>query len=199
MELSAWLDLAETASIVATAAWAVFIYARSRRGEVRVAIEHAVRMKDDFSAEAAVLIIELTIRNSSDVLWRRDKSRVTVFDARRLAPNGSIRLMPFGYDDPFLPLYGSDAENQEDFAAGRPFSYFTGQEVSLEPGETVTIELGFRLNKEKLGLMAVKVWLSGYQGRWSRTTYEWASFFYVDPAPLVGTASAATGATMEAL
>jgi len=193
-----WLDFAETASIVATAAWAIFVYARSRRGEVRVAIEHAVRLKRDFSAEVAVLIVELTIRNSSDVLWRRDKSRVTLFDARRLAPNGSIRLMPFAYDDPFLPLYGADAEDPNELTAGRPFSYFKGQEVSLEPGETVTAELAFRLNKEKLGLMAVKVWLAGYQGRWSRTIYEWATFFYVDPDALEAAPRAAVGATMEA-
>jgi hypothetical protein len=177
---SFWLGVAELIALVGGGLWALYIYRSSRRGQVSIAIEHSARFVHDFDGGVSVMLLRVRMRNTSGVLWRHQDAIVTVFDARKLADNGAVRLAPFAEDDPFLPLYGVMSDDPNDIPAGDTFRYFEGQEISLEPDEAVESELAFRLDPDKLGLMAVKIWFSGLQGRASRP-YEWATFFYVDP------------------
>jgi hypothetical protein len=180
-ELSGWLVFAEVVVLVVGGGWALYIYATTRRGQAKVGIGHSARLLPDFAPGRALLIVNLTFTNTSNVLWRHDWSLATLFDARKLAADGTVRLVQFSQADPFLPVYGSTAEDPDEIVQGRPFSYFEDQRISLEPGETVESELAFPLDAGKLGLMALKVTLSGRQRNLSRAPYEWAAFFYIDP------------------
>jgi hypothetical protein len=119
--------------------------------------------------------------NSSGVLWRHESSIVRLFDARRVAEDGSLRLIPFAQDDPFLPVYGYETDDSEAMSAGETFAYSEDQEITLEPGEQVSGEVGFPVESDKLGLMGVKVTVLGRQRYRSSQPYEWATFFLVDP------------------
>lgn len=175
------LDVFPSLILAVGGVWALFVYRTARRGEVKVAIEHDVRLVREFSDGRALLLIGIKLRNVSDVLWRWKDSSVTLFDARRVTGDGEIRLVPFSQADPFLPVYGLTADDPQDIEDGRPFSYFEDQEISVEPGEQVQTEVSFILDSSRLGLMAVKIWFSGLQRTRSRHPYEWASFFYVHP------------------
>lgn len=177
-----WVDLIELVAFIVGGVWALYLYGTSRRGQAKVGIEHAACIHRGLTRDRSVLIVRLLMSNTSNVLWRLDNARATLFDARKLAENGTVRLVPFIEADPFLPVYGDLAEDAADFRRGEPFGYFEGQEITLEPGEQVQTELAFPLRDDKLGLMAMKVWLSGRQRNRSRRPYEWATFFFLDPA-----------------
>lgn len=181
LEVSEWLRIIELVALVGGGVWALFIYRSSRRGEVKIAIEHTARLLRDFLPDKSLLLVTVRLRNTSAVLWRLADAAVTLFDARKLSPNGHVRLVGFSEADPFLSVYGVTSENPIALSTGDTFRYFEGQEITLEPGEQVESELAFPLETSKLGLMAVKVWFSGRQRKRSNKPYEWATFFYVDP------------------
>ena len=178
--LSEWIDVIQLAALVGGGTWALFIYATSRRGQVRIAIEYETRLLRNFVPDKSLLILNIRLTNSSHVLWRWRDSVATVFDAQELSPEGELTFVPFRQADPLLPVYGITSEDPRDLSSGSPFAYFEGQEISLEPGEQVESELAFPLDTAKLGLLGVKIWFSGLQRR-SRKPYEWATFFLVDP------------------
>ena len=181
LALSQWLDIVQLAALIGGGVWALFIYRTSRRGQVKVAIEYSTRLLPDFEPGKSLLLVRISLSNTSDVLWRYENAEVTVFDASKISESGAVRMVPFGQSDPFRPVYGVTSEDAAAIAAGQTFSYFEGQEISLEPGEHVQSELAFTLDNDKLGLMAVKAWFSGRQRNRSNRPYEWATFFYVDP------------------
>lgn len=150
----------------------------------KVGIEHRESLVSNYADGKALLIVNVRLTNSSDVLWRWDQSVVTLFDARRVSDSGHPRLVPFAQADPFLPVYGVTSEDAASIAAGNTFHYYAGQEIMLEPGEQVESEIALVLDADKLGLMALKIWFSGYQRKRSRKPYEWAIFGYVDPGAL---------------
>jgi hypothetical protein len=115
------------------------------------------------------------------VLWRYEEAVATLFDARIITEQGAIRLTPFSQADPFLPVYGVEKSDPDEIENGRTFEYFEGQEITLEPGEQVASAVAFPLDVEKLGLMAVKVWIRGRQRSRRNEPYEWASFLFIDP------------------
>ena len=186
LRLSAWLNLIQLAALVGGGVWALFIYRMSRRAEVKIAIEHRTRLVRDFLPKTSLLIVEVRLSNTSDVLWRHQDAVATLFDARKLSTSGHVRLVPFSEADPFLPVYGITSEDPPAIAAGETFRYFEGQEISLEPGEQVRSALAFPLETEKLGLMAMKITFSGTQRTRSSEPYEWATFFYVDAEGVEG-------------
>jgi hypothetical protein len=173
-------DILQTVSILAAVVgglWALFLYRTARRGQVRVAIEHSASLIEDFAPNRCLLVVRLLIRNMSSVLWRFEYGTVTLFDARKLTEDGEVRLAQFAVADPLLPVYGVRSDDPQE----EPFSYLAGQEIMLEPGEFVESHLAFPLRTDKLGLMAAKVELGGFQRRRARTPYEWCTFFYIDP------------------
>ena len=181
-----WLNLLQLLALIAAGFWALYLYRTSRRGQVKVGIEYGWRLVEDFSPDKSLLIVDLVLVNTSSVLWRHERAVATLFDARRLADDRTVRLVPFGAADPLLPVYGVTPDESEAFLEGRPFSYFEGQEISLEPGEQVRTQVAFPLDPGKLGLMAIKVWLSGRQRRRSDDYFEWAVFFFIDPCAREG-------------
>jgi hypothetical protein len=176
-----WINLLQLLALIAAGLWALYLYRTSRRGQVKVGIEYGWRLVEGYSLDKSLLIVDLRLVNTSNVLWRHERAVATLFDARKLADDRTVRLVPFGAADPLLPVYGVTPDESEAFLEGRPFSYFEGQEVSLEPGEQVRTQVAFPLDPGKLGLMAVKVWLSGRQRRRSDDYFEWATFFFIDP------------------
>jgi hypothetical protein len=181
LRLEQWLDILRLIALIGGGWWALFIYRKSRRGQVKLAIEHSARVIDGYAPGKALLLVAVKLANTSSVLWRYRNAEITVFDARKLARDERVRLAPFGQADPFLPVYGVASQSTEEIAEGNTFFYFEGQEISLEPGEQVETEWAFPLEQGKLGLMAIKVWFSGLQGNYSDRQYEWATFFFVDP------------------
>jgi hypothetical protein len=176
-----WINLLQLLALIAAGLWALYVHRTSRRGQVKVGIEYRWRVVEDYTPEKSLLIVDLKLVNTSNVLWRHERAVATLFDARKLADDRTVRLVPFGAVDPLLPVYGVTPDESDAFLAGRPFSYFEGQEISLEPGEQVRTQVAFPLDPGKLGLMAIKVWLSGRQRRRSDEYFEWATFFFVDP------------------
>ncbi len=47
------------------------------------------------------------------------------------------------------------------------------------------------LDSDKVGMMAMRIWFSGYQRRRSRRPYEWATFAYLEPEVLLSPSSGA--------
>lgn len=184
VELTQWLYALQFLGVLAAGVWVLFTYTTARRSQTQVSISHDARLIRDFVPGKSLLIVRVVLSNVSDVLWRRSESRVTVFDARRRAKSGGLSLVPFLEADPLLPVYGITSDDPGSISRGNTFEYFEGQEISLEPGEQVQSEVSFLLDREKLGLMAVKLWFSGFQRKLSRRPYEWAAFSYVDPEQL---------------
>ena len=181
LDVSEWLWLIQSSALVAGGLWALFVYRSSRRAEAQVAIEHSARLVHEFLPHKSLLLVTVRLRNTSAVLWRFADAAVTLFDARKLSTDGSVRLVGFSEADPFLPVYGVMPDDPRSLFGGEPFAYFDGQQITLEPGEQVESELAFPLDTGKLGLMGVRIWFSGKQRRFPRQPYEWATFFYIDP------------------
>jgi hypothetical protein len=177
-----WLNLLQLLALIAGGIWALYLYRTSRRGQAKVGIEFGWKLVEGYRPNKDLLIVDLKLANTSGVLWRHERAVATLFDARKLADDRTVRLVPFGVADPLLPVYGVSPEEPEGFLEGRPFNYFEGQEISLEPGEQVRTQVAFPLDPTKLGLMAIKVWLSGRQRKRSDDYFEWAAFFFIDPS-----------------
>ena len=177
-----WVNLLQLFALIAAGIWALYLYRTSRRDQVKVGIESGWRVVEGYSADKSLLIVDLRLVNTSNVLWRHEKAVATLFDARKLADDRTVRLVPFGEADPLLPVYGVAPDEPEEVLDRGPFHYFEGQEISLEPGEQVRTQVAFPLDPSKLGLMAIKVWLSGRQRRRSDDYFEWAAFFFIDPS-----------------
>jgi hypothetical protein len=181
LRLDEWLDVVQVSALVVGGLWGLHIYSTARRSQVKVGIEASPRLKRGFVSGKDLLLVGLKISNTSEVLWRHERAVATLFDARKLSLDGSIRLAPFAEADPFLPVYGIESADEAVIARDDTFRYFEGQEITLEPGEQVASELAFPLDHDKLGLMAIKVWVSGRQQGRPNRPYEWAAFLYIDP------------------
>ena len=186
LELQEWLDVVQLVLLAAGGGWALFLYRTSRRGEAKLGIEVRPRFLRDFGQGKSILLAEIAISNASSVLWRNEETVATLFDAKKVSGTGSVRLVPFAQADPFLPVYGMEIEDPHEIAAGRTFAYGSDQQIMLEPGEQVLTELAFPLDTEKLGLMALKVRVSGRQRNRGNTPYEWSTFLYIDPDEIGG-------------
>lgn len=178
-----WIQLARTVLLVAGGLWAFYVYRTTRRSEAKLGIEPAVRLHLSTGPRESLLLVRLRMRNTSGVLFRLESARATLLDASGRRDDGSIMLLPIAQQDPVLPVYGEFvADDAQAMAGGAPFAYWEGQRISLEPGEFVDAEMAFPLSSVRLALMAMRVTLRGFQGRWGRRPYEWGTFFYVDPA-----------------
>lgn len=177
-----WLDALQLAAFVLGGIWALYLYGTSRRGQVKVGIENTWRLLPGYLPGKSMLIVDLKLSNTSNVLWRHERAVATLYDARRLVDDKTLRLVPFAETDPLLPVYGVTLDDPSAIAGGRPFTYFEGQEISLEPGEQLRTQVAFPLDPDRMGLMAMKVWLSGRQRKRSKAYYEWATFFFIDPS-----------------
>ena len=184
-----WIDFLQLLALVGGGTWALYLFQLNRRREVKVGLQVSSRLVRDYLPERALLLVNVTLTNTSAVLWRYRSAVVTVFDARKLARDGSVRLAAFAQADPFLPVYGIESDSPEAIAEGSPFEFGEDQEISLEPGEQVNSELAFPLESDKLGLMAIKVLVSGLQRNRSSDPYEWATFCYFDPDEAQGSIS----------
>jgi hypothetical protein len=175
-------DLLQNLVLVGAGMWALYLYRTARRGQVRIGIQANARLDEGFSETKDVLRVSILFTNSSGVLWRHESSIVHLFDARKLADDGSVRLVPFDHRDPFLPVYGSETDDPRAMSASETFDYDDGQEITLEPGEQISSEVEFPIDIDKLGLMGIKIIVQGRQRyRFSRP-YAWATFFLVDPS-----------------
>jgi hypothetical protein len=181
MDYTLGAEIAQTVAIVGGGLWALFLYLQGRRGQVRVGIDPSVRLLPDWNENRAVLLVRFRIVNSSRVLYRHREATATLMDARKLAGEGVVRLVPFIQADPFLPVYGDITDDPEMLASGDTF-VLEDSELTLEPGEHVDTEVSFVLDQSKLGLMAIQVLIMGCQGKRSKRPHWWGTFFYVDPA-----------------
>lgn len=175
------VDLASAVLLIVGGTWALYVYRTARRGQAKVAIEPVVRLDRAFGENEALLLVRLRIANTSSVLWRHEESFATLMDASERTTSGQVRLLPFAQSDPFLPVYGTLSDEEEDIAEGQLFAYSEEQEISLEPGEFVECELAFVLDAAQIGLMAMRVLVRGRQRRLARRPYVWSSFFFIDP------------------
>jgi hypothetical protein len=192
--ISNFAQAIEPILLIGAGIWAFYLYRLSRRGEVRVGIEGSCRLLRGWQPSKAVLLVRLRIANTSSVLYRHREATATLFDARKEAASGSIRLVPFSRADPVPPVYGDIVFDAGEIEEGRSFKLGESDHVSLEPGEHFDSEVAFILDSEKLGLMALRVLLRGHQKRWHwwrlrDEPYWWGSFFFVDPASVAITES----------
>jgi len=111
-------------------------------------------------------------------------------DASTRAADGSVVLLPFSEQDPFVPVYGDISEDRQAIAQGHLFAINPAEEIVLEPGEAVDTDMAFPLRSSDVGLLAMQVRIQGYQRRgilghrMRGRLWVWASFFYVDTGTL---------------
>jgi len=185
MDVRITAELAQTVAIVGGAVWALFLYRKRRRGQVRVGLQHNERLLRHWSDNRSVLLVRLRIANTSGVLYRHREATATLMDARKESNSGTLRLVPFKQADPFPPVYGTISDDADSIESGETF-VLEDSDLMLEPGEYVETEIAFVLDDAKLGLMAVQVLIMGSQGRWGRKGHWWGTFFYVDPRTVPG-------------
>lgn len=163
---------------------ALYVYRRTRRGQVRVGISASYRLIRGWNPGRALLIVRLRIANTSSVIYWHREATATLMDARReIERTGQIHLAPFSQADPFPAVYGQMDVEPPAVREGRLFS-LDEDVISLEPGEFVESEVAFPLDEPRLGLMAMRVLMRGTQRRWLRPPdYWWGAFFYIDPSP----------------
>jgi hypothetical protein len=125
--------------LIGAGIWAFYLYRLSRRGEVRVGIEGSCRLLRGWQPSKAVLLVRLRIANTSSVLYRHREATATLFDARKEAASGSIRLVPFSRADPVLPVYGDIVFDAGEIEEGRSFKLGESDHVSLEPESISTL------------------------------------------------------------
>jgi hypothetical protein len=161
---------------------ALYVYRRTRRGQVRVGISAASRIIREWNPGRSVLLVRLRLSNTSNVLYRHREATATLMDARReIVGTRQIRLAPFTQADPLPPVYG-DMDTSSGAVQGGELFRLDPAAVTLEPGEYVESELAFPLDSDKLGLMALRVLLRGRQRRFLfPRDYWWGSFFYIAP------------------
>lgn len=175
-----WIDIIQTFGLLGGAMWVAYTYWRFRKGQVSVGIEPTVRLHRDPSTDEPVLLVRLRILNSSNILFRYRRATATLLDASTRTPDGSLQLVPFAEEDPFIPLYADISKDPVRIGKGEVFEIADKSGLSLEPGEYADTELAFVLTQD-LGLMALHVMIEGRQGRLGRRSYWWASFLYLDP------------------
>lgn len=178
-----WIDIIQTVGLLGGGMWVAYTYWRFRKGQVSVGIEPAVVLHRDPSTNEPVLLVRLRILNSSNILFRYRRATATLLDASTRTPDGSLQLVPFAEEDPFIPLYADISKDPVRISKGEVFEIADRSGLSLEPGEYADTGLAFVLSQD-LGLMALHVMIEGRQGRLGRRSYWWASFFYVDPMEL---------------
>jgi hypothetical protein len=180
-----WPGLAQVVEPVLLAlggVWVFFLYRKSRRGQANVGIETNIRMASRVIEDRPLLLVGTRIRNTSGVLYRNQWAEVRVMDASRLAEDGSAEIATFATQDPFLPVYGTPTDEAEEITAGKSFVYLDEQPIAVEPGEAVDSDLVFPLSEETLPtLLAIRVDVQGFQGRWGRRPWVWSSFTLFDP------------------
>lgn len=173
----------QAVAITAAGAWGLYVYLRTRQGQVQVGIETSCRLLRDWSDGKAVLLVRMRLMNTSNVVYHHREATATLMDARKEAGDGSVRLVPFKQADPFPPVYGDLIPEASAIREGRSF-HLEPESVSLEPGEYVDSEIAFVLDSEKLGLMGLRILLRGRQRRWRPEDYWWGKFLYVVPGSL---------------
>lgn len=60
-----------------------------------------------------MLLVALRVRNTSDVLFRREDSEVRLMNASAVAEDGSAQIVLVAVHDPFLAVYGYEADQPE--------------------------------------------------------------------------------------
>jgi hypothetical protein len=194
-----WIDPIKIVLGLIAGLWALYLYWRTRQGQARVAVEPMTRFVGGESANAA-LLVALRITNSSKVAFFYDSAIARLMDASSRAPDGTVVLVPFSEQDPFVPVYGAETGDSEAISQGRLFAIDPKEEIMLEPGEAVDTEMAFPLTSPEIGLLAMQVRIQGYQRRvygwrwvaqflrwkwFSRMMrgrlWVWASFFYIVP------------------
>lgn len=90
-------------------------------------------------------------------------------------------LVPFARVNPWTNLYGEMSTSPEEILRGQLFSEPPAGEVTIEPGEYADSEFAFLLSTSRLNLMALRIAIRGFQGRWNKTEYWWGTFVFIDP------------------
>lgn len=178
--ISAISSVLQALFIAVGGVWVLFVYFRTRRGQVRVGIEASFRLVPEWNPGRTLLLVRLRIANTSNVLYHHREATATLMDARGETDSGLARLIPFEQTDPLAAVYGDFSDDPALIREGRLFT-FDPSGVSLEPGEHVESETSFVLDSERLGLMALRVLLRGRQRRLFPRDYWWGTFTYVVP------------------
>lgn len=180
--LSATADLAETVLIAIGGVWALYVYLRTRRGQIQVGIEASWRIIPEWNPGQSLLLVKIRLANTSNVIYHHQEAAGTLLDARRETASGrKVRLVPFGQADPLLAVYGDIDASKAAIQEGDVFR-LDPRAVSLEPGEHVESEMPFVLDSDRLGLMALRVLVRGRQRKsLFPRDYWWGSFFYISP------------------
>jgi hypothetical protein len=181
-----WIDavasVIETLAIIGGGLWALYLYRTGRRGEVTLGIEPRSSIIPDSSQPGrSLLLVHLKLANVSGVVFHHDYSTATLIDASQRGADGQVLMFPFAEQDPLLPVYGDLTGNLDAAARGDLFTYYPGQQISLEPGESVETELAFPLKTERPGLLAMRVSVEGYQRKRDGAPFKWSSFFFIPP------------------
>lgn len=160
---------------------ALYVYRRTRRGQVSVATSTSVRLIHNWRENRCLLLARLELTNTSNVLYYHREATATLMDARKETRSGEVRLVPFKQADPLPPVYGDIDASSEAVQAGELFR-LNPTDVKLEPGERVDTEIAFPIDADKLGLMGLRVLIRGRQRRWLLPKdYWWGSFAYIVP------------------
>jgi hypothetical protein len=106
-----------------------------------------------------------------------------LFDASGRTEDGGVLLLPFAEQDPFLPVYGAQVDDEERVLAGELFQ-MEDETIVLEPGESVDTELAFPLERQPLALLAMRARIQGYERRDRKRPWVWSGFYYLDPSRL---------------
>jgi hypothetical protein len=176
--MGSWIDVAELAILVVGGTWAFYNYLRFRSAQAKVGLETRVRFRQE--GAGTVLLLGIRVTNTSRVLFRYDEAAVTLIDASARTEDGRVLLVPFARDEFLVPVYGVMSEDPSEIQAGRLFSLAEEEPISLEPGEHVDSDAAFVL-RDEVALMAVRISVRGWQGRWGRRSYWWGSFQFIDP------------------
>jgi hypothetical protein len=175
-----WIALAQVVVIVVGGGWALYKYRLSRQGHPTVAIEHSVRFVST-SKEPPILIVSLRVRNARRVLFYYESATATLMDASTRTADGAVRLLPFAQQDPFLSVYGRETTDANAVSEGQLFRLESDQ-IPLEPGEAVDVELAYPLTSLDFRLMAMRVRIQGRERRSRGDPFVWSSFFFIPPA-----------------
>lgn len=189
-----WATILQTMVIAAGGLWAFYVYRKTRKAEAVVALSMNFRTLSQGVGGETLIVIGLRVTNAAGVLFRHRSSRIDLLDASILAEGeGSLalQLATFASQDPFLPVYGYEAEEADEVRFGNSFWYHPDEPIQLEPGEVVDCELAFPIVPNG-NLLAARAVIEGYQGRaWNRwplrllnerKKWNWSTFAFVSPA-----------------
>ncbi len=151
-----WAQIVQVVLLFGGGLWAFYLYRISRRGQTTVGIRAKFSLVMNTLPNESLLLVAMRIANSSTALFRHEKSLAVLMDASQRAADGSVLLVPFAEQDPFLPVYGQLSGNPDEIAAGKAFTLDPPQYIILEPGESVDCSLAFPLRTSQLGLLALR-------------------------------------------